>query len=50
MDNKRKRMEEPKKQEERKRKEKKRKFDKLVNWGEVISIQEDQPHEEVEST
>ena len=48
MDNKRKRMEEPKKQEERKKKEKKRKFDKLVNWGELFSIQEeaDQPHED----
>ena len=48
MENKRKRMEEPKKQEERKKKEKKRKFDKLVNWGELFSIQEeaDQPHED----
>jgi hypothetical protein len=47
MDNKRKRGEEPKKPEERKKKEKKRKFEKLVNWGELCSIQEerDQPQE-----
>ena len=44
MDNKRKRGEEPKKPEERKKKEKKRKFEKLVNWGELCSIQEEGDH------
>ena len=44
IDNKRKRLDEPKKPEERKKKEKKRKFEKLVNWGELCSIQEEGDH------
>jgi hypothetical protein len=44
IDNKRKRLHEPKKPEERKKKEKKRKFGKLVNWGEITSNQEEVDH------
>ena len=44
MENKRKRVEEPSKPGERKRKEKKRKFAKLVNWGEIVSSQEEADH------
>ena len=47
MDNKRKRLEEPSKPEEMKRKEKNRKFAKLVNWGEMISSQEEEDHQHV---
>ena len=47
VDRKRKMVEEPKKPE-KKRKEKKRRFEKLTNWGEMLSIQEEenQPQDE----